>query len=52
VTVDVASGQGHDNEAEIIASSDGFSLRAGKANPRRLARVDEVVRAVADAEQN
>ncbi len=52
VTVDVASGRGHDNEAEIIASSDGFSVRAGKANPRRLARVDEVVRAVADAAQN
>jgi len=52
VTVEVAGEAAQDSETEIVASSDGFSLRAGKENPRRLARVDEVVRAVADAAQD
>src|SRR5439155_26949664 len=34
---------------EIVASADGFSLAAGDGKARRLTRVDEVVRAVADA---
>ena len=48
VTVAVTSEAGGKARTEIVASSDGFSLRAGKANPRQLTRVEQVVRAVAD----
>ncbi len=34
---------------EIVASADGFSLASGDGKARRLTRVEEVVRAVADA---
>lgn len=52
VMVEVAAAAGNDGGTEIIASAEGYSVRSGKENPRRLARVDEVVRAVTDAAQD
>ena len=42
-------GANDDPSHEVTASSDGFSLTSEDGNARRLTRVDEVVRAVADA---
>jgi histidyl-tRNA synthetase len=43
----VGAGDGSTNQ--VTASSEGFSLTSDDGKPRRLTRVDEVVRAVADA---
>jgi histidyl-tRNA synthetase len=42
-------GLGNGLGREVIASADGFSLASKDGNARRLSRVEEVVRAVADA---
>jgi histidyl-tRNA synthetase len=47
--VAVTPGTGDGAAAEITASSGGYSLRAGATTSRRLTRVEQVVRAVANA---
>jgi len=52
VTVTLTPETAGESGTEITASSDGYSLRTGKAAPRRLAQVNQVVRAVVDAAQD